>query len=131
MTKLQLYLMALLLCALTSLPVMGQDGKPPVSITTPDTVESRIGTLKFEDGAPSKETAEKVYDNLDFTYAFRAFTDTFKGVSVQAALEGFRAAGIKAGALGLSHDVPVVAGAIDTTAAAVGSGAVEDHEPHL
>ena len=36
-----------------------------------------------------------------------------------------------AGALGLSHDVPVVAGAIDTTAAAVGSGAVEDHEPHL
>ena len=95
MTKLQLYLMALLLCALTSLPVMGQDGKPPVSITTPDTVESRIGTLKFEDGAPSKETAEKVYDNLDFTYAFRAFTDTFKGVSVQAALEGFRAAGIK------------------------------------
>jgi xylulokinase len=36
-----------------------------------------------------------------------------------------------AGALGLTHDVPVVAGAIDTTAAAVGSGAVEDHEPHL
>jgi xylulokinase len=36
-----------------------------------------------------------------------------------------------AGALGLTHDVAVVAGAIDTTAAAVGSGAVEDHETHL
>jgi len=33
--------------------------------------------------------------------------------------------------LGLTHGVPVVAGAIDTTAAAVGSGAVEDYEPHL
>jgi len=34
-------------------------------------------------------------------------------------------------ALGLTHRVPVVAGAIDTTAAAVGSGAVEDYEAHL
>jgi xylulokinase len=34
-------------------------------------------------------------------------------------------------ALGLPAGVPVVAGAIDTTAAAVGSGAVEDRELHL
>jgi xylulokinase len=34
-------------------------------------------------------------------------------------------------ALGLSRDVQVVAGAIDTTAAAVGSGAVEDRALHL
>jgi len=34
-------------------------------------------------------------------------------------------------ALGLPSDVKVVAGAIDTTAAAVGSGAVEDFVPHL
>ncbi|RPJ52200.1 MAG: xylulose kinase, partial [Chloroflexi bacterium] len=33
--------------------------------------------------------------------------------------------------LGLSRDVQVVAGAIDTTAAAIGSGAVEDYLPHL
>ncbi|HML91398.1 DUF1254 domain-containing protein [Methyloceanibacter sp.] len=67
----------------------------PRSITTPDTVETSIGTLQFKDGAPSAETAAAVYDNLDFTYAFRAFTDTFKGVSIQAVLEGFEAAGIK------------------------------------
>jgi hypothetical protein len=65
------------------------------SISTPDSVDTRIGTLAFTDGAPSAETAAAVYDNLDFTYAFRAFTDTFKGVSVQAVLEGFEAAGIK------------------------------------
>lgn len=34
-------------------------------------------------------------------------------------------------ALGLTADVEVVAGAIDTTAAAIGSGAVEDYLPHL
>ena len=65
------------------------------SISTPASVETRIGTLDFKDGAPSAETAAAVYDNLDFTYAFRAFTDTFKGVSMQALLEGFEAAGIK------------------------------------
>ena len=36
-----------------------------------------------------------------------------------------------ANALGLLHEVQVVAGAIDTTAAAVGSGAVADFQPHL
>ncbi len=34
-------------------------------------------------------------------------------------------------ALGLRGDVKVVAGAIDTTSAAIGSGAVSDYEPHL
>jgi len=65
------------------------------SISTPEKVETRLGTLTFEDGTPSAETVAVIYDNLDFTYAFRAFVDTFKGVSVQAALEGFQAAGIK------------------------------------
>lgn len=36
-----------------------------------------------------------------------------------------------AGALGLSLDVQVIAGAIDNTAAAIGAGAVEDYVPHL
>lgn len=65
------------------------------SISTPDTVKSRIGTLHFADGAPDADTAAAAYDNLDFTYASRAFTDTFKGVSMQAILEGLQAAGIK------------------------------------
>jgi hypothetical protein len=38
----------------------------PPEITTPDTVETRLGTLKFFDGLPDKDTVQKVYDNLDF-----------------------------------------------------------------
>ncbi|MGH7289488.1 MAG: hypothetical protein ACREI8_15870 [Myxococcota bacterium] len=38
----------------------------------------------FKDGAPTKETPAKVFDNLDMTYAFRAFTDTMSGVSIHA-----------------------------------------------
>jgi hypothetical protein len=65
------------------------------SISTPDKVETRIGTLQFKDGVPGKETSAAVYDNLDFTYAFRAFTDTFQGVSVEAIRQGLEAAGVK------------------------------------
>ena len=41
----------------------------PASITTPDRVETRIGTLEFRDGVPTPETIDKAFDNLDFTYA--------------------------------------------------------------
>lgn len=64
------------------------------AISTPDSVSTPIGTLSFKDGAPAADTVEAVYRNLDLTYAFRAFTDTYKGVSMQALHEGFRAAGI-------------------------------------
>ncbi len=85
------------LVALLAMPGLAraQTTSLPSSITTPDSVDSRIGELDFKDGAPSADTVDAVYDNLDFINAFRAFTDTFKGVSVQAALEGFEAAGIK------------------------------------
>jgi hypothetical protein len=67
----------------------------PKEITTPDKVETRIGTLEFKDGMPSKETIEKVYDNLDFTHAFEAFVNTFQGVSIAALHKGFRSVGAK------------------------------------
>jgi hypothetical protein len=38
----------------------------PPAITTPDTVETRLGTLHFLDGFPDDATIAKVYDNLDF-----------------------------------------------------------------
>ena len=38
----------------------------PPAITTPDSVETRLGTLKFRDGFPDDATVQKVYDNLDF-----------------------------------------------------------------
>ena len=61
----------------------------PASLVTPDKVEARrIGALEFKDGVPSKETAEKLYDNLDFTYAYRAFMDNMRGVSIQGFAKG-------------------------------------------
>jgi hypothetical protein len=69
-------------------------GIPP-EITTPDKVETRLGTLEFKDGMPSKDTVDKVYDNLYLTHAFEAFVNTIQGVNMAAAHKGFLGAGVK------------------------------------
>lgn len=73
------------------------DTSPPVpqSITTPNNVETRLGPLEFKDGVPSEATAEKVFDNLDFTYAYRAFMDNMRGVSIHALQKGMQSIGVK------------------------------------
>jgi hypothetical protein len=38
----------------------------PPGVASPDKIETRFGTLNFFDGFPDKESAEKLYDNLDF-----------------------------------------------------------------
>jgi len=68
----------------------------PASITTPDTVATRMGTLEFKDGIPSAATAAKVYDQIDFTHAYNAFVNTMQGASFEAIRRGFLAAGVKA-----------------------------------
>jgi hypothetical protein len=75
-----------------ALPALAQT---PASITTPDRLETRLGTLDFKDGAPSKETVEKVYDNLDFMHASEAFLDAFRGASLVAARKGMISAGVE------------------------------------
>jgi hypothetical protein len=65
------------------------------SISTPDAVETRIGVFEFKSGVPSAETLDKVYDNLDFTYAFRAFMDNMRGVSIHALRKGMMSVGMK------------------------------------
>ncbi|MGH8068572.1 MAG: DUF1254 domain-containing protein [Candidatus Entotheonellia bacterium] len=91
-------LAVLVACAVLALPWLAtaqtSTGIPP-AITTPDKVETRIGTLDFKDGMPSKETIDKVYDNLDFTHAFEAFVNTMQGVSIHALRKGFLSIGVK------------------------------------
>ena len=65
----------------------------PDSILTPDTDESRIGTLKFFDGAPTEETAAKVYDTLDFTNALNTYNNSFRGASALGLMKGFQSIG--------------------------------------
>jgi hypothetical protein len=64
-------------------------------ITTPDTVETRIGTLRFHDGAPDEKTIKTVYDQIDFSRGIEAFLTGMPGTSVYALCDGFNQVGIK------------------------------------
>lgn len=65
----------------------------PRGITTPDRIETRIGTLEFKDGAPSVKTTQDVYDTLAFTRGIDAFMNSFSGASAYAIREGFHSIG--------------------------------------
>jgi hypothetical protein len=60
----------------------------PPSITTPNKLETRIGTLNFFDGFPDKATVEKVYDNLDFQRGVQAYLTALPAVSIEGARGG-------------------------------------------
>jgi hypothetical protein len=65
----------------------------PASITTPDRVETRLGTLKFFDGLPDEATVKTLYDNLDFQRAVQAFLSAIPAASSFAIRSGFRTNG--------------------------------------
>jgi hypothetical protein len=67
----------------------------PRSISTPDRVESPIGTLEFKDGAPSKATVDRMYNQIDFTHAYNAFMNSLDGVSIATLRKGLQSAGVK------------------------------------
>jgi len=48
----------------------------PPAITTPDRVDSRVGTLEFKDGAPSDATLTRIIEQIDFTHACNAMPTT-------------------------------------------------------
>ena len=62
----------------------------PTEITTPDAVETRLGTLRFFDGIPDNATVAKVYDNLDFQRGVQAFLTGVPGASQVAIRNGIR-----------------------------------------
>jgi hypothetical protein len=74
-------------------PKMKMTTAIPPEITTPDSVETRLGTLKFVDGFPDKETTQKVYDNLDFQRGVQAFLTCIPGASASALRHAFREIG--------------------------------------
>src|SRR5512145_956494 len=62
--------------------------KIPPGIAMPDTVETRLGTLKFFDGFPDNASVEKLYDNLDFQRAVQAYLLGLAPVSQYANRKG-------------------------------------------
>jgi len=74
-------LKTLLVAMMIGMAIPGWAAAPKMKMTTnilpgiaiPDTVETRLGTLRFFDGFPDKATVDKLYDNLDFQRAVQAY----------------------------------------------------------
>jgi hypothetical protein len=77
-----------------TIPATGLD-----TVSTPATLQTRIGELHFPDGVADAETANTVYDHLDLIRGIDAFLHAYQGVSMLAIRRGFRDAGIKDGSV--------------------------------
>ena len=60
---------------------------------TPDVVETGLGKLTFNDGAPTPETAKTVADFLIFTNGLNVYNNSFRGASAYALQKGFQSIG--------------------------------------
>ena len=78
----------------TEAPTPGFNFKIPEKIMTPDSVATRLGTLKFVDGVPTEETVRLVYDNLDFLRGVEVFLNFIPAAS----LESLRLGNVERGA---------------------------------
>ena len=82
---------------MTTTAIQADMTKVPVSITTPDRVETKGGTLHFNDGYPTKDTAAKIRDELDYINGVNSFMNSIQGVSLIALRKGFADVGVKDG----------------------------------
>ena len=64
-------------------PTPGYNTEIPAKVMTPDTVETRLGTLKFFDGRPDERTVKAVYDNLDFSRGVETFLNGIPATSIE------------------------------------------------
>lgn len=60
----------------------------PPSITAPDKVETPFGTVHMDDGVPDKESADKLYNMLDFQRAVQGYLLGLPPVSVWGLRKG-------------------------------------------
>ncbi|MFC4992443.1 DUF1254 domain-containing protein [Rubritalea tangerina] len=78
----------------------------PESVTTPDIVKTEaLGELKFFDGMPSKESVEKLYDNLDLTRGITAFLDGIPVAAIQAFVMGLPQVGLQPNQIGIKENL--------------------------
>lgn len=63
------------------------------ALGTPNNVETSLGALTFKDGAPTADTAQKVFDALDFTRALNVYNNSFRGASALGLQKGFQSIG--------------------------------------
>ncbi len=74
-------------------PKMKMTTPIPPGVATPNSVETRLGTLRFTDGFPDNATVKKVLDNLDFQRGVQSVLTSIPAASLHAMREGIRAFG--------------------------------------
>jgi hypothetical protein len=79
----------------------GYNHKIPESILTPHDLKTRIGTFEYFDGIPTRETADAIYNNLDYIRGVETFLNGLPAASLEAIRRG------QAG-LGLEHSSQVL-----------------------
>lgn len=79
---------------------------PPDSILTPNSVQTQVGTLNFQDGAPDDATVKLAYDQLDLARGIETFMKGMPATSVYAACKGIASIGVTANeAFGMTEDM--------------------------
>jgi len=74
-------------------------------VPTPDAVETRIGTLKFERGYPTEETKQKVFDEIDYQRAVQCYLWAYPAVSFQSIMvEAKRGLGAERNVMGIADN---------------------------
>ncbi len=81
-------LISLASAAMADPPKMKMTTDVPPGIATPDKLETRLGTLNLLDGVPDEETAQKVYDNLDFQRGVQAYLNSIQIASMYGMRKG-------------------------------------------
>ena len=78
---------------------VAKNGRPkmataiPGAITIPDSITTRLGTLRFVDGFPDDEAVKTLYDNLDFQRGVQAVLTAMPAASLAAMRKGIRSFG--------------------------------------
>jgi hypothetical protein len=62
-------------------PVPAAEKPPEIATPIPETIKTQIGDLNYEVGYPTKETSQKLYDEMDFQRACQAYMWSFPAVS--------------------------------------------------
>jgi hypothetical protein len=82
------------------------------SISVPDVVQTSIGKLNYRDGAPTQETAQKLYDYVDLMRGVQAVVDNHGAVSMYSLRRGFQSLGVTNTNQILIHEKPVDANSL-------------------
>jgi len=85
----------LLASATAAEPTPGYNNKIPESVLTPHDLETRIGTFRYFDGIPTKETATALYNHLDYIRGVETFLSGMPAANLEAFRLGQASLGVK------------------------------------